>query len=52
MDDRAGRTAAQQRGLAVTGPVGVLELAAARGWVDLPAVATKPRQTNARLDRR
>ncbi len=34
MDDRAGRTAAQRCGLAVTGTIGILEMAASRGcWI-------------------
>jgi predicted nucleic acid-binding protein len=36
MDDRAGRSAAVQCGLAVIGTVGLLEQAAARGLLDLP----------------
>jgi predicted nucleic acid-binding protein len=50
MDDQAGRVAARRRGLAVTGTVGVLELAAARNLVELPAVLGRLQQTNARLD--
>lgn len=50
MDDRAGRNAAIQCGLAVVGPVGLLEQAAARGFIDLPSTMERLRQTNARLD--
>jgi predicted nucleic acid-binding protein len=50
MDDRAGRIAATRRGLAVTGTIGVLELAAIRGLVILPDVLDKLRKTNVRLD--
>ena len=50
MDDRAGRNAAIQCGLAVVGTIGLLEQAAARGLVELPNVLAKLRQTNARLD--
>src|SRR5262249_31622119 len=50
IDDRAGRTAAQRCGLAVTGTIGVLEVAAARGLVELPASLAKLNQTSARLD--
>ncbi len=50
MDDRAGRIAARQCGLAVVGTIGLLEQAAARGWLDLPQVIDRLRQTNARLD--
>ncbi len=50
IDDRAGRSAALRYGLAVTGTLGVLELAAGRGVVDLPKVLDKLRATNVRLD--
>ena len=50
MDDRAGRNAAVQCGLAVVGTIGLLEQAAARGLVELPDALAKLRQTNARLD--
>ena len=50
MDDRAGRNAAIQCGLAVVGTIGLLEQAAARGLIDLPPALTRLRQTNARLD--
>ena len=50
MDDRAGRNAAMQCGLAVVGTIGLLEQAAARGLIDLPPALTRLRQTNARLD--
>lgn len=50
MDDRAGRTAAQQCGLAVVGTIGLLEQAAVRGLIDLPEKFVRLQQTNARLD--
>ena len=50
MDDRAGRRAALQCGLAVIGTIGLLEEAAARELVELPQVMNRLRQTNARLD--
>ncbi len=50
IDDRAGRRAAIQCGLAVVGTIGLLELAAARDLIDLPAVIAKLRLTNVRLD--
>lgn len=50
MDDRAGRKAARQCGLAVVGTIGLLEQAAARGLIDLPTAFARLRQTNARLD--
>ena len=50
MDDRAGRNAAKQCGLAVIGTIGLLEQAAIRGLIELPTVLARLRQTNARLD--
>jgi predicted nucleic acid-binding protein len=50
MDDRAGRNAAIQCGLAVVGTIGLLEQAAARGLIELPPTLARLRQTNARLD--
>jgi predicted nucleic acid-binding protein len=50
MDDRAGRKAAIHCGLAVVGTIGLMELAAARGLIDLPTALSLLRQTNARLD--
>jgi len=50
MDDRAGRTAAIQCGLAVVGTIGLLEQAAARELIQLPKTLAKLRQTNVRLD--
>ena len=50
MDDRAGRNAAIQCGLAVVGTIGLLEQAAARGLIELSSTLARLRQTNARLD--
>lgn len=50
MDDRAGRVAAQQCGLAVVGTIGLLEQAAMRGLLDFPDVIARLQQTNARLN--
>jgi predicted nucleic acid-binding protein len=50
MDDRAGRNAAIQCGLAVIGTLGLLEQAAARGLIELPQAMERLRQTNVRLD--
>ena len=50
MDDRAGRSAAIQCGLAVVGTLGLLEQAAVRKFIELPPALTRLRQTNARLD--
>lgn len=50
MDDRAGRNAAIQCGLAVVGTIGLLEQAAARGLIELTPALARLCQTNARLD--
>jgi predicted nucleic acid-binding protein len=50
MDDRAGRNAAVNCGLAVIGTIGLLEQSAARGLLDLPQVMDRLGQTNARLN--
>lgn len=46
IDDRLGRRAAVARGLAVAGTVNVLDAAAERGLIDLPAAVAKLRLTN------
>ena len=48
MDDRAGVAAAWTHGLTATGTLGVLERAAARGLVDLPAAVARLKGTNFR----
>jgi predicted nucleic acid-binding protein len=48
MDDRAGVAVAYRRGLAVTGTLGVLDLAARRGFVDLATVVARLKATNFR----
>ena len=48
MDDRAGVAVALRQGLAVTGTLGVLDLAARRGLIDLAAAFTRLRTTNFR----
>src|ERR1051326_6118144 len=48
MDDRAGVAVAQQHGLAVTGTLGVLELAARRGLIDLTSALNRLKTTNFR----
>jgi hypothetical protein len=45
IDDLDGRREAQQRGLAVTGTLGMLERAACQGWLDLPTALTRLRAT-------
>jgi predicted nucleic acid-binding protein len=50
VDDRAARRVALQRGLAITGTVGLLEQAAERGLISLPAALQKLLRTNFRID--
>jgi predicted nucleic acid-binding protein len=52
MDERDGTTAARSRGLAVIGTLAVLDQAAFRGWVDLPTVLERLRQTTFRSPHR
>jgi predicted nucleic acid-binding protein len=46
MDEWEGRREATQRGLTVTGVLGVLERAAQREWIDLPSALTRLLATN------
>jgi predicted nucleic acid-binding protein len=48
MDDREGVAAARGKGFAVTGTLGVLDLATRRGIIDLDAAVTRLRATNFR----
>jgi predicted nucleic acid-binding protein len=48
MDDRAGVAAAHQRGFTVTGTLGVLDLAARRGLIDLTTAFANLKRTNFR----
>ena len=48
MDDRDGAIAARSRGLTLIGTLGVLDIAAARGWIDLPTVFRRLNQTTFR----
>jgi len=50
MDDRKGRNAAHRHGFLVTGTIGILEMSAKRGWLDLPRAIEMLQQTNVRLD--
>ncbi len=48
MDDRAGAAVANRRGFTVTGTLGILDLAARRGLIDLARVFERLRDTNFR----
>jgi predicted nucleic acid-binding protein len=50
VDDRAVRRIAVQRGLLITGTVGVLEAASQLGLLNLPAALQKLIRTNFRID--
>ena len=50
IDDRLARRVAVERGLLITGTVGILELAAERGLLNLPDTLQKLLQTNFRID--
>ncbi|MEK7833688.1 MAG: hypothetical protein AAB401_21555 [Acidobacteriota bacterium] len=48
LDDKKAVKVALARGLGVAGTLNVLELAAIRGWIDLPMAIAKLQQTNFR----
>jgi len=48
LDERDATIAARQLGLTVTGTLGVLDRAAALGWVDLPTMFARLGQTTFR----
>ena len=52
LDDLAGRRAARERGLEAIGLIGVLQLAAKRGLVDITVAIEKLRLTNFRISER
>jgi len=52
MDERDGADAARARNLRVIGTLGVLDAAAEKGWIDLPAVFDRLRQTTFRAPHR
>jgi len=52
MDERDGADAARARSLKVIGTLGVLDIAAAHEWIDLPAMFERLRQTTFRSPHR
>ena len=52
MDERDGVIAARARNLKVIGTLSVLDIAAGRGWVDLPTIFSRLRQTTFRSPHR
>lgn len=48
MDERDGAAVARTRNLKVIGTLGVLDIAAVRGWIDLPSAFDRLRQTTFR----
>ena len=50
IDERRGRTVAKERGLIVTGTLGLLVLAGGEGWIDLRESIDRLRETNFRAD--
>jgi len=52
LDERAARQVAEEHGLNVTGLLGILDEAATRGLIDLPAAVERLRQTTFRASPR
>lgn len=52
MDERDGADAARARNLRVIGTLGVLDIAAAHGWIDLPTTFERLRETTFRSPHR
>jgi predicted nucleic acid-binding protein len=50
IDDRAGRREAQRRSLPIQGTLGLIDLAARHGFIDLPTAIARLRQTNFRAE--
>lgn len=50
MDDRSGRAEARRQHVATTGTLGVMESAALRGLLDLPAAIARLLETNFRVE--
>jgi predicted nucleic acid-binding protein len=52
IDERLGRRMAEERGIAIIGTLGVLDDAAAQGWLNLTEAIAQLKQTNFRVSRR
>ena len=52
MDEVKGRRVARQRQIPVIGILGILELSAERGWIDLPAAVADLQRTSFRVSER
>ena len=52
IDERLGRRAARDRDIPIIGTIGILDDAAAQGWIDLPGAIARLQQTNFRISRR
>lgn len=52
IDERLGRQTARDRQLSVIGTLGILDEAAARGWINLREALAQLQQTNFRVSRR
>ncbi|ARV59176.1 DUF3368 domain-containing protein [Nostocales cyanobacterium HT-58-2] len=50
LDEKAARKAAQQKGLKITGLLGILDSAASRNLIELPSVIMALQKTNFRAD--
>lgn len=46
IDETSGRAEARRRSLRVTGTLGILRIAAEKGWIDLPEVLARLRRTS------
>jgi predicted nucleic acid-binding protein len=52
LDDYKARAVAKQRGLLVTGTIGIMEIASIRGFAAFPDLLDKLQKTNFRCDKR
>jgi predicted nucleic acid-binding protein len=52
IDERLGRRIAEERGIAIIGTLGILDDAAAQGWINLAEAIARLEKTNFRISRR